>query len=158
VNPGIPFGLIDERRLNPAHQVRDLVDRVAQPQAQIGRDLVVAGARRVQPLARVSHDSDEPPLDVEVDILRVERPAEAPRLDFVRDPRQAALDRLEVGLAQNPRCPQHARVRERRPDVVQRKAPVKCDRGRVALDELGYRLGEPPGPGLFARLGLRFHG
>src|SRR5207249_7300627 len=133
----------------------DLVDRLAQPQAQIGRDLIVARTGGVQALSRLPDEGDQPALDVDVDVLGRERPAKPPLFDFARDPGKAALDRLEIPRRQNPNGAEHARVRKGRPDVVGREAPVKTDRGGVALDELGYRFGEPPGPELLAGLGLR---
>ena len=74
-----------------AHHVGDLrrqpVDRVAHPEAEIRRHLVVAAARGVQPPARLADALGEAGLDVHVDVLerRIER--EAPGLDLVRDRR-----------------------------------------------------------------------
>jgi hypothetical protein len=57
-----------------AHQVADLGDhrvrRIAHPQAEIGRHLVVAAARRVQPLAGLADALGQPRLDVHVDIFQ----------------------------------------------------------------------------------------
>jgi hypothetical protein len=149
------FRLVEERPLNLGHEIGDLVDRVAQPQPQIRRDLVVARSRRVQPLARLSDEVDEPPLDIEMHVLGLERPAEASRLDLLGNPGQAALDRLEISPGQDPGGAQHARVGKGRPDVVEGETTVKADGGGVALDELGHRFGEAPRPEFLARLGLQ---
>src|SRR5207237_1434503 len=47
------------------------VDRTAQPQSQIGGDLIVARACRVQSLSRVTDERDQTPLDIEVNILEL---------------------------------------------------------------------------------------
>ena len=66
---GMRLGLVDQRRLQVAQRCVDAVDRVAHPQPEIGRDLVVARARGVQPPGRRPDQLGEPRLDVEVDVL-----------------------------------------------------------------------------------------
>src|SRR5690606_20271454 len=73
-------------------QIDGQVDLVAQPQADIGGDLVVARTARVQALARVADQFDQALFDVEVDIFQVQRPSEAARADFFKDLLHAALD------------------------------------------------------------------
>jgi len=63
------FRLIEELPLHLSHEAPDLVDRLAQPQTQVGCDLVVARAGGVQALAGLPDESDQPPLDIDVDIL-----------------------------------------------------------------------------------------
>ena len=66
------LGLIEQRPLK-AHQGRiDLIDAAAQPQAQVGADLVVAGAAGVQLLAQGAEQGDQAPLDGEVHVLVLE--------------------------------------------------------------------------------------
>ena len=57
------------------------VDRVAHPEPEIGRHLVVARARGVQPPGRRADQLGEPRLDIEVDVLVLgaEREGAAPR-------------------------------------------------------------------------------
>jgi hypothetical protein len=66
---GVLGGALGQR----AHQVGELrveaVDRVAHPQAEIGRHLVVAAARGVQPLAGLADALGQPRLDVHVDVF-----------------------------------------------------------------------------------------
>ena len=112
----------------------------------------------MQALSCLPDESYQPPLDVDVDVLGRERPAKPSRFDFAGDAGETALDRLEIRRRQDPNGAEHARVCKGRPDVMGREAPVKTDRGGVALNELGYRFGEPPGPEFLAGLGLRCHG
>ena len=53
-------------------EATQLIDLVAQPQAQVGRHLVVARARGMQPLARIADERGEASLDVEMHVLGVE--------------------------------------------------------------------------------------
>ena len=74
-----------------AHHVGDLrrqaVDRVAHPQAEIGRHLVVAAARGVQPAAGLADALGQAGLDVHVDVFQRGIEREAAGLDLVRDRR-----------------------------------------------------------------------
>jgi len=49
----VVFGLIEECALHVSQQAADFVDRFAQPQTQIGRDLVVARTGGMQALSRL---------------------------------------------------------------------------------------------------------
>src|SRR5690606_35721197 len=124
-------------------QIDGQVDLVAQPQADIGGDLVVARTARVQALARVADQFDQALFDVEVDIFQVQRPGEAARADFFKDLLHAALDVGQVGGADHAHGGQHVGVGQRALDVEGRHALVEVDRGGVALDQVGNGLGEP---------------
>ena len=74
VKPGITvggfrLGPLDQRLLQVAHRDVEAVDRAAQPQPQIGRDLIVARARGVQAPGRRPDQLGEARLDIEVDVL-----------------------------------------------------------------------------------------
>ncbi len=56
---GMLLGQIDQLHLQRTDQQVDRVERGAQPQAHVGRHLVVAGAAGVQPLAGVAHQVGE---------------------------------------------------------------------------------------------------
>ena len=66
---GMRLGLIDQRALKLAQCRVEAVDRAAHPQAEIGRDLIVARARRVQPSGRRADQLGKPRLDIQVDVL-----------------------------------------------------------------------------------------
>ena len=61
------------------------VDLVAQPQAHVGGDLVVARAAGVQALAGVAGELHQPGLDVEVHVLELDAPLEGAALDLGDD-------------------------------------------------------------------------
>jgi hypothetical protein len=85
---GVALGQVDEG----AAQAMDLggqrIDASAQPQAHVGGHLVVARATGVQPLAGFAHQCRQPLLDVEMDVLEVDRPGERPVRDLGRDASQ----------------------------------------------------------------------
>ncbi len=66
---GVLERLLGERALIGGERGIDLVDRVAHPQPEIGRDLVVARARGMQPAGRRPDQLGEPALDIHVDVL-----------------------------------------------------------------------------------------
>ena len=63
----------------------DPVDRVAHPETEIERDLVVARARRVQPPRGRADDLGEPAFHIHMDVFEGAREREGPRLDFASD-------------------------------------------------------------------------
>ena len=73
---------LDEPRVDP-------VDRVANPEPQVGRDLVVAAAGGVQLAADVAQPVDQRPLDVHVDVFQLDAELEAALLNFLADLAQA---------------------------------------------------------------------
>ena len=136
------LGEVEQRAAQFAQQATDPVDLAAQPQADVGRDLVVARAAGVQALAGVADQRGQARLDVQVHVFEVELPLELAALDFAPDLRHAALDLREVAGADDLLRGQHLGVRERAFDIDQREALVEEHRRGVAFDELGHRLGE----------------
>ncbi len=104
---GIGFGDVEQVLLEVDNQHEDLVDRVAQPQADVGCDLVVAAASGVQALAGVADKRGEALFDVEVDVFVVQAPGEIAAFDLALDLRHAALDVGEVGCCDDALARQH---------------------------------------------------
>ena len=71
---GVLERLFGERALIGGERRIDLVDRVAHPQPEIGRNLIVARARGMQPPGRRPDQFGKPALDIHMDVL--ERPLE----------------------------------------------------------------------------------
>ena len=74
--------LLGERQLQVGELRVERVDRVADPEAEIDRDLVVARARRVQPPGRRADQLGKPRFDVHVNVFERAREREGPGLDF----------------------------------------------------------------------------
>ena len=92
MKPGIgSAACIAARSDERAHHVGDLrrqpVDRIAHPEPEIQRDLVVAAARGMQAAAGLADPFGEPRLDVHVDVLERRVEHEAPGLDLLCDRR-----------------------------------------------------------------------
>ena len=89
---GVLFGQRQQRFLQCTQQGQDLVGGVTQPQANVGGDLVVARAGRVQALAGVADQLGQALLDVEVNILQIQRPLEATGGDLLTNGCKTTLD------------------------------------------------------------------
>ena len=139
---GVLLRNVEQGALQRANERPDVVDLRAEVQPDVGRHLVVAGARRVQAFARVADEIGQAPLDIQVHVLEVDRPFENAALDLVPDLREASLDRLQIDFREDAARMQHARVRDRPVDVERRKTPVESDRRGEALYEIADRLVE----------------
>ena len=146
----------EQRLLEIAQQTVDLVDGIAQPEPDVGGDLVVARAPRVEPLACVPDERREALFDVEVDVLGIQRPFELAGRYLLGHRRHAAFDGCEVGLGQDLPGREHPRVRKRAEDVDRGEALVERHGRREALDEVIHRFGKPAGPRLGGRAAGRW--
>jgi hypothetical protein len=157
VKPGIGVAASFSARSTSAaeglDQQQDVVNRIAQVKADVGGHLVVARSAGVQALAGVANERGQALLDVEVHILEVDRPFELAGLDFFGDDGHAALDVGQVGGGDDALFGQHAGVGERTADVLAPHALIEIDRGGVAFDEVGNRLGEASGPSVLIGVG-----
>src|SRR3546814_2002085 len=75
----------DQRLRKGPEAIRYRVDRVAHPQAEIGRDLIVTRARGVQPSGRRADQLGQSRLDVHVNVFERQVFDEAARLLFGLD-------------------------------------------------------------------------
>ena len=140
-------GQSDQRRLHALQQRHHAIEFAAQPEADVGGDLVVARSSRVQPLAGIPHEIGQAFLDVQVNVLEFQVPLEAALFDLAADPGEPALDVGEVGCTDDAGAGQHGGVRQRALDVGEGEAPVEADRGGVAEHEIGHRFVESTRPG-----------
>ncbi len=145
---GMGFGQVEQGALIVGEQGKDLVNRVAQPQADIGGHLVVAAAAGVQAFAGVADQRGEAFFDIEVDIFVLQRPGELAALDFVAHLPEPALDVGEVIGADDALARQHPGVRQRAADVLCRHALIEEDGCGVTHHQCRYRFGKSAGPRL----------
>ena len=89
---GMRQRLFGERALIAGQRRVDVVDRVAHPKLEVGRDLVVARARRMQTPGRRPDQLREPRLDVHMDVFERPLEAELARLHLGQDGIQAVGD------------------------------------------------------------------
>ena len=115
--------------------------------ADVGRHLVVARTAGVQALAGVADERGQALLDVEMHVFEIELPSNLP--DSISPTPASCRVRCRRGpcAAMMP-CFASILARQRAADVLAPHALVEIDRGRVAFDEVGHRLGEASGPGV----------
>ena len=89
---GVGVAAADEGPLQVDQPLVDLVDGLADPEPQIGGDLIVAAAGGVQFAAHVADAVDQGPLDVHVDVFQFGAEREAALLDFLADLAQRLLN------------------------------------------------------------------
>ena len=142
------FGQGQQCLLQIGQQPADQVNLAAQPQAHIGRHLVVAAAAGVQAFAGIADQSRQARFDVEVHVFEVELPLEMTGFDFSANRGHAVLNRLVVGGTDDALVAQHFGVRQAAGDVGQPQPFVKKYAGGVAFDQVAHRLGEQRRPGL----------
>ncbi len=131
----------DERPLQLDQPRVDLVDGVADPQPQVGRNLVVAAAGGVQLAADVAQAVDQCPLDVHVDVFQLDAELEAALLNFLANVAQGLLNLLAFGGRDQPDFGQHLGVGDRAGDVVRIKAAVEAHAfGELLHARVGRRL------------------
>ena len=122
------------------NQALDNGNLIAQPQADVGSDLVVAAAAGMQTLARIADFVGEAAFDVHVDIFQIQRPGNRSFLDFCYNLDHALADGGEVVFAQNARLCQHLRMCQRALDVPFCQSFVKINRAGIFFDQLGNRF------------------
>ena len=83
---GVEQRLLGQGQLKIVQCRVDRVERVADPEAEIERHLVVARARRMEPSCGLADDLGEARLDVHMDVLQGAGEREGAGLDFARDP------------------------------------------------------------------------
>ncbi len=135
-----------ERPLQLGDLEEDRVDRVAHPEAEIDRDLVVAGARGVQPAGRRSDDLGKAAFHVHMDVFERARERERARLDFAFDLGETLGDSLGVGGFDDALAREHGEMGLGASDVLGGELAVEIDRGVDLLHRLGRTPGEPAAP------------
>ena len=98
-----------ERALEPDEPALGGGRRVPQVEGEVGRDLVVAAAPRVEAPRDRADQVAEPRLDVHVDVLEARVVGEAALLDLRGDPLEAGDQGGGVGRGQDARGAEHAR-------------------------------------------------
>jgi hypothetical protein len=134
-------------RSQASESIHHDVDGAAQPQPDVGGNLVVARACGVQALPRVANQCDQPFLDIEMNVLELARPRELAARDFVANRLHSLLDVGQIRCLQHADRRQHPRMGKRCRNVDVGEPAVEIHRCRVAFDEIGDRLAETAGPG-----------
>ncbi len=142
----VPRGLPHHHAAQGAGESGEIEGGLLHEEAEVGGDLIVAGARGVQ-LARDGADAvAQGRLDVHVDVLAVLPPLEGARADVLQDAAQALLDGGDLLGSEDARAPEHRDVREAAANVLLGEPLVEGDAGVEALDEAVGRFLEASAP------------
>jgi hypothetical protein len=84
----------DKRECLPKllEQYNQPIDFMAEPEADIGRDLIIARAASMKTLTRITHELYEPLFNIEMDIFEIQKPLEATLIDFSQNLHHSAFD------------------------------------------------------------------
>ena len=115
---------------------------VAGEERDVGGDLVVARARRVQLAAGRPGELGHPPLDGHVDVLVVGEEREPPLRELGLHRVERREQRVAIGGGDDPGAGQHPRVRPRLAHVVRPQPPVEAQRGVELAEDGVLGLGE----------------
>jgi hypothetical protein len=136
---GRVFGrAVGQRAHQLAHLAVETVDRVAHPEAEIGRHLVVAAARGVQPAPGLADARDQPGLDIGVDVLERGIEGERPLGDRLGDLGESGADRRLVLGGDDSHRGEHAGMGEAAFDILPPEPLIEPDRG---IDRLHHGCG-----------------
>src|SRR5690348_2327320 len=119
---------------------------LAQPEAKIGHDLVVARARRVQAPGRIANQLLQPRFDVEMDVFELAAEGEFSIRDFFFNPVEALNNHFTIGLGNDLLPREHVRVRPGAGDILGRQPFVEIDGGRYDLHDGCRTALEPSAP------------
>ncbi len=98
-------------------------------------------------LAGIADQVCEPLLDIQMYILKINRPGKHSPADLPEDRVHAAFDIGKILGWEHADRMQHARVRQRRGDIELGEPLVEVDRCGIALHQFRDRFAEPSGPG-----------
>ena len=144
---GMLFGTLDEHALQSADPVDRLVRGVANPQPEIGCDLVVARPRGVQPSRRGADEFAQPVLDGHVDVLELEPLGHPVALIFGANLVEAFEDRRGIALRDDALIAEHGRMGFRGRNILAPQSFVEADRGVDSHHQLVRLRLEAPAPG-----------
>lgn len=125
---GMTLGLVEERGLKRAKSMVEFIDGVTDKELEVGRDLIISRACRVQPSSHRSDQLAKPGFDVEVNILILTPERETVFGDFTGNCVEAFEDRFAVVARNDTGSDQHGAVGARTFDVLLGQTPVDIDR------------------------------
>ena len=106
-----------------------LINGVAHPEAKVGRYLVIAAARRVQPTGHRADQLRQARLRHHMDVFQIKVHRNPARFIFSGDGVQPGADRVCIGLADDPLTRQHRHMRLGPGDILFPQALVERDGG-----------------------------
>ena len=145
---GRALGLGAEGLDQIAELIRELVHGVPQPEPDIQRDLVVAAAAGVQPLAGVADAGGQRLLDKGMHVLGCRVDRERAGVQILKDTAQTLRNRGGVRGRDDALLAEHRRMGQAAADVLLDHPAVEPDRGVEVVDAAVHRLGSAALPEL----------
>ena len=142
------LGLRNEHFLEVFDALDDFIDFAAEVEADVGGNLVVAGASGVKALAGVADEGGKTGFNVEMNVLELELPLELAGLNLFADLSHAALDVFEVFCGNHADLFEHGCVSNGTININERHALVEVNARGVAKNKSVNRFREAAGPGL----------
>ena len=140
---GMFVGAFDQHALQCSDRIDRFVAGIANPQAGVGRDLIVARSGGVQPSRRFADQLAQAMLHRHVDVLEVDALGNAVTLIFSRDLVQPFEHCGRVGLRNDALFAEHRRMRLGRGYILAPQALVEADR---SVDARHQRVRSAPEP------------
>ena len=119
------LGLSCQGELQRRQPLVDGIDRIAHIEPEIGGDLIVPRARRVQPPRRRPDEIGEAALDIHMNVLERARERKRAPLDLGENLIEAAYDLPRVRLRNDAAFGEHGRMRLRAANVLRRQCLVE---------------------------------
>jgi hypothetical protein len=131
-DPGIDGASFDKGTLQLRNPHDDAIHRIAHPEAEIGRYLVVAAATGMKFSTYIAEPIDQRLFDVHVDVFQLDAHLKATVVELSPYLLQCSLDLLLLVRRDEANRRQHPRMGDRALDVLTVKAVIEAD----ALGEL----------------------
>ncbi len=124
----------------------DLVQRVAHPQAHVGRDLIIARAGGVKPARRLADNLLQPAFDIHVDVFKRAREGKLAGLDLGLDLFQPPGDCCDILTRENAGFGEHGGMGKRAADILPPELLIEADGSVDLFHDLGGACLEAPAP------------
>ena len=127
---GIAIAAADHRPLHVAQPRDNCVNRLADPETQIGRDLVVTAAGGMELASHIADTICEGLLHMHVDVFKLGAKREAVLLDFFAYLAQALFNLTRFVTGEKANFGEHLGMRGRSGDIVRKQAAIEAQHFR----------------------------
>lgn len=139
---GVLKGQVGQGVAKLTQQIGNEVNLRAQPQADVGGNLIVAGPSCMEAFAGIARQLGQAALNVQMNVFQINRPFKLAVLNFGQNGLHSLLDGLEIRLRKNACGAEHVGMSQRAFNIKGCQTLVEVNRRGIAFDEIGDRLGE----------------
>jgi len=149
---GIGIAPADQRPLDFGQPPINFVNRLADPEPKVGRDLIIATPGRVELTANVAKAIDEGLLDVHVDVFKFRTEREAALLNFPAYFAQGLLNQPAFIGREQANFSQHLGVGRGTIDVLRKQTAIEAHTFSELLNSAISRHVKNTAPGLLRQI------